>query len=407
MKNSTSRMTKKIFISFLFCFISFFTKAQIVTIPDANFKAALVGNTSINTNLDAEIQVSEAIAYAGGINVENSNISDLTGIESFTSLTTLIASQNNISSVYLSANLLLQAIDLSYNQIIAIAFPSTLTLTVIRVHTNLITNIDVSYFSNLSILEVYTNQLTTLDISQNPSLTILECSENQLIALDVTQNSMLTYLSFSSNNISSIDLGNNISLTNVGFNGNQITSLDLSNNTSLTYLTCVNNPLTAINFGSINTLTFFNCFGTQLTNLDLSAQSSLDEINVNFVSSLTSLNIQNGNNSNLISFVGSNNPNLTCIQVDDIAFMNTNWASAIDATAAYSEDCSCLVNIPDANFKSALISNTNINTNNDSFIQCDEAFAYTGSISVSNLSIVDLTGIESFTSIDTLICTDN
>ena len=37
--------------------------APIVNIPDANFKAALVGNNAINTNLDSEIQVSEAAAY--------------------------------------------------------------------------------------------------------------------------------------------------------------------------------------------------------------------------------------------------------------------------------------------------------------------------------------------------------
>ena len=34
---------------------------QNVNIPDANFKAYLVGNTAINTNGDSEIQVSEAI----------------------------------------------------------------------------------------------------------------------------------------------------------------------------------------------------------------------------------------------------------------------------------------------------------------------------------------------------------
>jgi hypothetical protein len=41
--------------------------AQIVNIPDANFKAALVGNGEINTNGDDEIQVSEAEAYTGTV----------------------------------------------------------------------------------------------------------------------------------------------------------------------------------------------------------------------------------------------------------------------------------------------------------------------------------------------------
>ena len=39
--------------------------AQNVNIPDANFKAVLVGNPGINTNGDGEIQVSEAAAFTG------------------------------------------------------------------------------------------------------------------------------------------------------------------------------------------------------------------------------------------------------------------------------------------------------------------------------------------------------
>ena len=38
---------------------------QNVNIPDANFKAYLVGNILINTNEDTEIQVSEANSFNG------------------------------------------------------------------------------------------------------------------------------------------------------------------------------------------------------------------------------------------------------------------------------------------------------------------------------------------------------
>ena len=54
---------------------------QNVNIPDANFKAYLVGEPSINTNGDSEIQVSEATAFNGTIDCSFLNISDLTGIE--------------------------------------------------------------------------------------------------------------------------------------------------------------------------------------------------------------------------------------------------------------------------------------------------------------------------------------
>jgi len=48
----------------------FIVNAQNVVIPDANFKAYLLGNSSINTNADNEIQVSEASAYSNTINLE-------------------------------------------------------------------------------------------------------------------------------------------------------------------------------------------------------------------------------------------------------------------------------------------------------------------------------------------------
>ena len=62
------------------------------------------------------------------------------------------------------------------------------------------------------------------------------------------------------------------------------------------------------------------------------------------------------NNTNITSFNSLNNPNLTCIQVDDIAFSNTNWTD-IDPQSFFSDDCSQAVffNIPDPNFEQVLI----------------------------------------------------
>jgi len=51
--------------------------------------------------------------------------------------------------------------------------------------------------------------------------------------------------------------------------------------------------------------------------------------------------MQNGNNSNLTSFYANNNPALTCIQVDNPTFMNTNFGGIyyIDAGASFSTNC--------------------------------------------------------------------
>ena len=83
--------------------------------------------------------------------------------------------------------------------------------------------------------------------------------------------------------------------------------------------------------------------------------------------------------------------------------VTSNFATGITITGfnSFSDfqvgEQACVVNIPDANFKTALLANAAINTNADSQIQCTEAAAYNGAISVNSSGIASLTGIEAFT----------
>jgi len=54
---------------------------------------------------------------------------------------------------------------------------------------------------------------------------------------------------------------------------------------------------------------------------------------------LTSLNVKNGNNINM-DLYAKTNPNLSCIEVDNVAWSNANWPNTIDATASFSLNCS-------------------------------------------------------------------
>ena len=105
MKNVYSSLLRILFFIVLFFGAASVANAQIVNIPDANFKVALVGDLAINTNADGEIQVSEAVAYGGTINVASSGISDLTGIEAFTSIEELNCLGNALTSLNVSNNL--------------------------------------------------------------------------------------------------------------------------------------------------------------------------------------------------------------------------------------------------------------------------------------------------------------
>ena len=248
--------------------------AQNVNIPDANFKAYLVGNTAINTNGDTEIQFSEATAFTGAINCSNLSIADLTGIEAFTGLTQLYCADNQLTAI------------------------------------------DISSCTNLLDFRCQENQLTALDITNNINLTSLYCYDNNLTSLDVSANVDLTELYCSVNQITSLDVSVNVNLTTLHFNSNQITSIDVSTNINLTLLYFTNNQLTSVDASTNASLTHFRCIGNQLTRI----------------------NVANGNNNNVIDFVTIGNPNLTCIQVDDVAYSTTNWAN-VDATSSFSLNC--------------------------------------------------------------------
>ena len=150
-------------------------------------------------------------------------------------------------------------------------------------------------FITLTFLYCGGNQLTSLDVSNNTALTFLYCGGNQLTSIDVSNNTALTFLNCDDNQLTSLDLSNNTALTVLGCSFNQLTSLEVSNNTALYQLFCDDNQL-------------------------------------------TSLDLRNGNNTNFAEFGSTNNPNLTCIYVDDADYMNSNWADFIDPTSTFVEN---------------------------------------------------------------------
>jgi hypothetical protein len=230
---------------------SFGATAQNVSIPDANFKAYLLGNTAINTDADPnEISVNEASAFSGSISCSNLSISDFTGIEAFTALMSLDCSDNNISSL------------------------------------------DVSQNTALTSLVCSGNNLNTLDVNQNTSLLELDCNNNSIGMLDVSQNTAVTILSCYENNLSSLAVNQNIGLTTLLCASNSINTLDISQNTDLTVFRCNHNNLTVLNMKNINTSTLTIFFA---------ASNSLNCIDVDDVAASTSnwTNIDAGVNYSL------------------------------------------------------------------------------------------------------------
>lgn len=327
---------KKILPVFLFAFI-FNSFGQNVVIPDANFKLFLLGDAAINTNSDTEIQLTEAQAYTGPLNASYQYINDMTGIEEFTALTYLNCSFNDITSLDVSALTQLTYFDCGFNDLTSIDISNNLDLTYFSCYGNLISNLDVSANTQLTSLRISFNPIASIDLSNNPMLDLLDMVSCQISTIDLSAQTSLTRLLCGGNLLTSLDISNNMLIDTLEMDSNQITTIDLSNNTGLRYLIANNNSLNSIDLTMHVLLTDLVINNNLLTSLDLSNNPLLIQMVANN-NTLSSLDIKNGGNTNMQYFVASQNPNLTCIQVDDVAYSTTNW-NLVDAGASFSENC--------------------------------------------------------------------
>lgn len=358
---------KKLYTLLGIALIGFVGKAQIVNIPDANFKAKLV-TLGLDTNADGNIQQSE-VSSIYSLDVSNSNISNLTGIEYFTLLNTLNCSNNAIQllnlnslaahladlncssnqlqSLDLSPFLLLWNLDCSNNQLTSLNVSGLIYLETLSCSSNQLTSLNVNGLSglkdlacglnhisslschnllqleglncsnnqmttldllnlpNLNILGCPNNLLTTLDLSNFTGLQILYCRDNILQTLNVQGLSSLMTLTCSNNHLTSLNLSGLSSLIGLYSDGNQLTSIDVSPLTSVHVLEVSSNLLTSIDITSIPNLQQFFCLYNQLTSLNLSGMTNLGWLNIksNNISALDISNLPN-----LQSLTCSNNP---------------------------------------------------------------------------------------------------
>ena len=357
---------------------------QNVNIPDANFKAYLVGNSLINTNGDTEIQVSEASSYVRhsssmlyDIDCDNMNISDLTGIEAFTSITSLYCNDNQLTSLDVSQNTALEELSCNKNQLTSLDVSNNTVLHTLHSRGNQLTSLDVSNHPSLQFLWVGESSLTSLDVSGANLLNNIFCDSSQLTSLDVSNLPALLWVGGDLNQFTSLDVSNSLALTNLTLSGGQLTSLDISANTALRNLECTGNQLTSLDVSQntaleklhiaqdslfpisldvsnhpslreltiggyvtsldvsgANNLYMLFCPGSQLTHIDVSDAPALTILYSPNSPQLISVDLRNGNNQIMISTIcqtGSPElnfcPNLTCINVDDSIWSTMNWTT--------------------------------------------------------------------------------
>ena len=241
--------------------------------PDANFRTVV---KKFDTNQDSSLSDTE-IAAVKKINCSNKGITNLKGIEYFTSLNILRCTDNQLTALDVSENTALTKLNCCFNKLTSLDVSKNTALTILECNANRLTSLDVSKNTALTELNCSINELTSLDVSKNTALTILYCNDNQLTSLDVSKNTALISLSCVCNQLTSLDVSKNTALQILNCNYNQLTVLDVSKNTALTGLKCRNNQLTVLDVSKNTALTDLECRNNQLTSLDVS-NTNMDDL---------------------------------------------------------------------------------------------------------------------------------
>ena len=374
----------KIKITLILLAFTTFCSAQIVTFTDVNFKNKVLTASATNTiakdasgtffkidaNNDGEIQISEALQVRY-LDVSNSSISDVTGIESFTFLNTLNVSNNTITT--LTLNPTLQSVNASYNSIAEFQLGFHTAINSIDISNNALTGISIYscnalsnlVYNNNPLLQFFTlsntnistlsianfpnlseiscnynassggtkltslttfnlpmlsqlscvnNSLTTLDVSGAPNLIHLYCQNNNLSTLDVTEVPLLFQFNCSNNTITNL---NTVVLTNLyelNCKSNQITSLNLSNLSNLYTVDCSYNQITSLLLNGATALYDLNCRINQLTTLNASVLPNLRILNCSY-NAITSLSTTGSSN---LEQIQCNNNQISTLNISDL-----------------------------------------------------------------------------------------
>ena len=265
------------------------------------------------------------ICNVGAVIANYNSFTDLTGIEGFTSLYWLGVSNNQLTSLNLTNNPLLQLLGCEYNNITTLDVTNNPLLVSLACYNNNITSIDLTNNVNLTILIIGNNNITSIDLSQNTALFKLICSSiGPITSLDVSTNTLLTTLWCQNNNLTTIDVSTNTILTDFSCRSNNLTTIDVSTNTDLITFDCSYNPITNLDLSNNMDLIDLSFRHTNITNIDVSNNIDLIRLdcqsfvifpNNTPVGLLTSLDVSN--NINLSRIWVGGHPNMTTLDLSN------------------------------------------------------------------------------------------
>ena len=247
------------------------------------------------------------------------------------------------------------------------------------------------------------NTIKTLSISGNANY-IWEIKSLEGIQ-DFTS---LESLTIDLNEVTNIDLSSNINLVELKIlNDALLENLNISNNVNLEFFQMITTSVATIDLTNNKKLTELIIGTTSLVDIDLIENTNLKRVEITY-GIVESINIKNGNNTNIDYFNVEGNFNLSCVRVDDKNYSTTNWTN-IDDNSVYSENCgkfAQLTYVPDDNFEQELIDLGYDNGPLDDHVLTSNINTIT-KLNLNNLNISDLTGIQDFISLEDLFFSNN
>ena len=243
-------------------------------------------------------------------------VTDITGLEYFTSLETLSLKFNSVSDIKpIEGISTLKVLILGENPISSINLDKLGELTDLRLYGTNISDIDLTktpkleslYLQRTNVSKVDLTPLQSLDqallnkcsslteikASNLPSITRIDAVECNLKSFEISDCPSLRELHLNSNKLTSIKMTNLAMLMRLNVYDNQLTSIDVSNLPLLMWLFVFDNQLTSIDLSANVSLREFRASNNPLTEVNLSTNENLVSLELESMSKMKTLNIKN------------------------------------------------------------------------------------------------------------------
>lgn len=244
-------------------------------------------------------------------------VTDITGLEYFTSLETLNLKFNSVSDIKpIEGISTLKVLILGENPISSINLDKLGELTDLRLYGTNISEIDLSKTPKLESLYLQRTKVSKVDLtplqsldqalinkcsnlselkaSNLPSLTRLDAVEGNLTSFEISDCPSLRELHLNSNKLTSIKLNNLNMLMRLNVYDNKLTSIEVSNLPLLMWLFVFDNQISSIDLSANVALREFRASNNPLTEVNLSTNENLVGLELENMSKMKTLNIKNG-----------------------------------------------------------------------------------------------------------------